>query len=376
MAEPLAPERLAQIRAADASIVTPALHPGTAAGHRRDLLAEVDRLTAERHEVENACADYADSCESGAELPGVVASMWDRVRQLEGLLAARYVERDAARADLSAAREKAEQSEALCRGYLAEIGRLHAMRQRVLDLCMWLDGGQWPGDEADQFAECACPDAQREVGVPVWYCARCTRLPQLARHIRAALHEDDKRAAVDGPPEQAQDGPDKPTDDACPECGDEHAGPELAGICVGCPCPARTYVPGMYIPPTAAPGTPASPSGAGDWDDEPTVCECGHVEDEHEEFGFQSCTAEVCEDRQLGMDPAAELVTYDCPCVAFDPVGDEVAEPSADTCTCPGSQACVPCGLPTMPTAGEVPADWPLDEADPLADAKEVTGGG
>jgi len=25
----------------------------------------------------------------------------------------------------------------------------------------------------------------------------------------------------------------------CPDCGHVHAGPELGGICVGCPCPAR-----------------------------------------------------------------------------------------------------------------------------------------
>lgn len=25
-------------------------------------------------------------------------------------------------------------------------------------------------------------------------------------------------------------------DDVCPECGHKHTGPELAGICIGCPC--------------------------------------------------------------------------------------------------------------------------------------------
>ena len=42
--------------------------------------------------------------------------------------------------------------------------------------------------------------------------------------------------------------------------------------------------------------------------DEP-VCACGHVEDEHEDTGFQRCTAQAYED----------LEPYDCPCIAYDP---------------------------------------------------------
>lgn len=47
----MTPERLAEIRASDArvSILGPA--PGTCGEHRRELLAEVDRLTAERDAV-------------------------------------------------------------------------------------------------------------------------------------------------------------------------------------------------------------------------------------------------------------------------------------------------------------------------------------
>lgn len=31
---------------------------------------------------------------------------------------------------------------------------------------------------------------------------------------------------------------------ACPECGHQHTGPALAGICIGCPCPIRGQLPG------------------------------------------------------------------------------------------------------------------------------------
>jgi hypothetical protein len=62
-----------------------------------------------------------------------------------------------------------------------------------------LDGGQWPGAEAHEVAECSCPDANRDIGSPVWYCVRCTLLPQLARRIRVELHGGTPVAVGDPP---------------------------------------------------------------------------------------------------------------------------------------------------------------------------------
>lgn len=48
--------------------------------------AQLAALLEERSEVESAVTDFADSTESGAGLPDLVADMWSRIKRLEGLL--------------------------------------------------------------------------------------------------------------------------------------------------------------------------------------------------------------------------------------------------------------------------------------------------
>lgn len=128
-------ERLAMVVAHNAAEVD------RLTAERDEAVNEIAEFTAERHQIENAAADYADSTESGADLPELVASMWDRIRALEALASTRYAERDQARADLVILTTERDRllghrahDEFFRRGYITEIGRLHGMRHRVLVL--------------------------------------------------------------------------------------------------------------------------------------------------------------------------------------------------------------------------------------------------
>lgn len=85
----------------------------------RSLAEDVRRLTAERLEVEDACTEYANSCEHGGDLPDVVADMWDRIKRLERIVSERYLEvqrltaeRDALAADVERLRGRTHEIQA------------------------------------------------------------------------------------------------------------------------------------------------------------------------------------------------------------------------------------------------------------------------
>jgi hypothetical protein len=61
-----------------------------------------------------------------------------------------------------------------------------------------------------------------------------------------------------------------PEPGVCPDCGHLHAGPSLAGICVGCPCPTRPGVPAWRQPIDCSRCATAIPVDAADPGDLPT----------------------------------------------------------------------------------------------------------
>lgn len=58
------------------------------------LLAEIDRLNEQLLEIDSALAEYADSQESGADAPDLIAMMWDRCCQLTSRAVERALEID------------------------------------------------------------------------------------------------------------------------------------------------------------------------------------------------------------------------------------------------------------------------------------------
>lgn len=128
MPEPLSPERLAEVDAlkSDKDLLTGQLHASRAA---------VDRLSSLLLEVENAATEYADSTETGADLPDVVADMWERIKQLEELASERFVDRETLKAELADAQRLAavcerqrDEAFALAR---SEVNRLTAERDGI-----------------------------------------------------------------------------------------------------------------------------------------------------------------------------------------------------------------------------------------------------